>query len=32
VEIETYPNVASNLDVDVKDKTLFIKEKEEQKE
>ncbi|MET3535352.1 GIN domain-containing protein [Chryseobacterium limigenitum] len=26
VEIETYPNVASNLDVDVKDKTLFIKE------
>lgn len=27
VEIETYPNVASNLDVDVKDKTLFIKEK-----
>ncbi|SHM36353.1 Putative auto-transporter adhesin, head GIN domain [Chryseobacterium carnipullorum] len=28
VEIETYPNVASNLDVDVKDKTLFIKEKQ----
>lgn len=27
VEIETYPNVADNLDVDVKDKTLFIKEK-----
>jgi hypothetical protein len=27
VEIETYPNVANNLDVDVKDKTLFIKEK-----
>ncbi|MBK1896810.1 GIN domain-containing protein [Chryseobacterium paridis] len=27
VEIETYPNVASNLDVDVKDKTLSIKEK-----
>ncbi|KFF25974.1 GIN domain-containing protein [Chryseobacterium vrystaatense] len=27
VEIETYPNVAGNLDVDVKDKTLFIKEK-----
>ncbi|MDQ0064620.1 GIN domain-containing protein [Chryseobacterium lathyri] len=27
VEIETYPNVASNLDVDVKDKTLVIKEK-----
>ncbi|MDN5396781.1 MAG: DUF2807 domain-containing protein [Chryseobacterium sp.] len=27
VEIETYPNVASNLDVEVKDKTLFIKEK-----
>jgi len=27
VEIETYPNVASNLDVGVKDKTLFIKEK-----
>jgi hypothetical protein len=27
VEIETYPNVASNLDVDVKDKTLIIKEK-----
>lgn len=26
VEIETYPNVAGNLDVDVKDKTLFIKE------
>lgn len=26
VEIETYPNVASNLDVDVKGKTLFIKE------
>lgn len=26
VEIETYPNVASNLDVDVKDKTLSIKE------
>lgn len=26
VEIETYPNVANNLDVDVKDKTLFIKE------
>ncbi|MGK6340952.1 GIN domain-containing protein [Chryseobacterium sp. DT-3] len=27
VEIETYPNVANNLDVDVKDKTLVIKEK-----
>ncbi|MDC8104146.1 DUF2807 domain-containing protein [Chryseobacterium sp. B21-037] len=27
VEIETYPNVANNLDVDVKDKTLSIKEK-----
>ncbi|MGC5745145.1 GIN domain-containing protein [Chryseobacterium sp. NFX27] len=27
VEIETYPNVANNLDVDVKDKTLAIKEK-----
>ncbi|KFF01613.1 GIN domain-containing protein [Chryseobacterium luteum] len=27
VEIETYPNVADNLDVDVNDKTLFIKEK-----
>ncbi|HCA09732.1 DUF2807 domain-containing protein [Chryseobacterium sp.] len=27
VEIETYPNVANNLDVEVKDKTLFIKEK-----
>ncbi|MDP9959824.1 GIN domain-containing protein [Chryseobacterium lathyri] len=27
VEIETYPNVAGNLDVDVKDKTLVIKEK-----
>ncbi|ROH99857.1 GIN domain-containing protein [Chryseobacterium daecheongense] len=27
VEIETYPNIANNLDVDVKDKTLFIKEK-----
>ena len=27
VEIETYPNVASNMDVDVKDKTLFIKRK-----
>ncbi|KMQ58944.1 hypothetical protein ACM40_18485 [Chryseobacterium sp. BLS98] len=27
VEIETYPNVADNLDVDVDDKTLFIKEK-----
>ncbi|REC76427.1 DUF2807 domain-containing protein [Chryseobacterium elymi] len=27
VEIETYPNVANNLDVDVKDKTLIIKEK-----
>lgn len=27
VEIETYPNVAENLDVDVKDKTLSIKEK-----
>jgi len=26
VEIETYPNVANNLDIDVKDKTLFIKE------
>lgn len=26
VEIETYPNVAKNLDVDVKDKTLSIKE------
>jgi len=26
VEIETYPNVAANLDVDVKDKTLSIKE------
>lgn len=27
VEIETYPNVANNLDVDVKHKTLSIKEK-----
>lgn len=27
VEIETYPNVANNLEVDVKDKTLMIKEK-----
>lgn len=27
VEIETYPNVTNNLDIDVKDKTLFIKEK-----
>lgn len=27
VEIETYPNVADNLDVDVNDKTLSIKEK-----
>jgi len=27
VEIETYPNVADNLDVDVEDKTLTIKEK-----
>lgn len=27
VEIETYPNVADNLDIDVDDKTLFIKEK-----
>ncbi|SHG01928.1 GIN domain-containing protein [Chryseobacterium sp. OV279] len=27
VEIETYPNVANNLDVEVKEKTLFIKEK-----
>lgn len=27
VEIETYPNIANNLDVDVKDKTLSIKEK-----
>ncbi|MDQ0594122.1 hypothetical protein QFZ37_002491 [Chryseobacterium ginsenosidimutans] len=27
VEIETYPNVADNLDVDIKDKTLSIKEK-----
>ncbi len=27
VEIETYPNIADNLDIDVKDKTLFIKEK-----
>jgi len=27
VEIETYPNVADNLDVDVSDKTLSIKEK-----
>jgi len=27
IEIETYPNVANNLDVDVKDKTLSIKEK-----
>jgi hypothetical protein len=27
VEIETYPNVADNLDVDVDDKTLMIKEK-----
>lgn len=27
VEIETYPNVANNLDVDVEDKTLSIKEK-----
>lgn len=27
IEIETYPNVADNLDVDVNDKTLSIKEK-----
>ncbi|KMQ67320.1 hypothetical protein ACM39_14305 [Chryseobacterium sp. FH2] len=27
IEIETYPNVANNLDVGVKDKTLSIKEK-----
>ena len=27
IEIETYPNVADNLEVDVKDKTLTIKEK-----
>ncbi|ALR30426.1 hypothetical protein ATE47_07755 [Chryseobacterium sp. IHB B 17019] len=27
VEIETYPNIADNLDVDVDDKTLSIKEK-----
>lgn len=27
VEIETYPNVADNLDVEVNDKTLIIKEK-----
>ncbi|GAA4166124.1 hypothetical protein GCM10022217_39380 [Chryseobacterium ginsenosidimutans] len=27
VEIETYPNIADNLDVDVNDKTLSIKEK-----
>ncbi|WP_295212353.1 DUF2807 domain-containing protein [uncultured Chryseobacterium sp.] len=27
VEIETYPNVADNLDVEVDDKTLIIKEK-----
>jgi len=27
VEIETYPNVANNLDVEVNDKTLVIKEK-----
>lgn len=27
IEIETYPNVADNLDVDVKDKTLTIREK-----
>lgn len=27
VEIETYPNIAGNLNVDVKDKTLLIKEK-----
>ncbi|KIC61550.1 GIN domain-containing protein [Chryseobacterium taiwanense] len=27
VEVETYPNVADNLDIDVKDKTLSIKEK-----
>ncbi|MEG0760989.1 Putative auto-transporter adhesin, head GIN domain [Chryseobacterium piscicola] len=26
VDIETYPNVADNLNVEVKDKTLFIKE------
>lgn len=26
VELETYPNVADNLDIDVDDKTLFIKE------
>ncbi len=31
VEIETYPNVADNLDVDVDDKTLTIKEKRETK-
>lgn len=27
VEVETYPNIADNLDINVKDKTLFIKEK-----
>lgn len=31
VEIETYPNVAKNLDVDVKDKTLSIKESRDTK-
>ncbi|WP_144281591.1 GIN domain-containing protein [Chryseobacterium echinoideorum] len=29
VEIETYPNIADNLDIDVKDKTLSIKESRE---
>ncbi|UOE39473.1 GIN domain-containing protein [Chryseobacterium oryzae] len=27
VEVETYPNIADNLDINVEDKTLFIKEK-----
>ena len=31
VEIETYPNVADNLDIDVDDKTLSIKERRETK-
>lgn len=31
VEIETYPNVADNLDIDVDDKTLSIKESRETK-
>ena len=32
VAIETYPNIADNLEVEVKDKTLFIKENRKTKE